>query len=85
VVFLRSNYGQELLRRLVSGTAIAFLQTRELRQLKVPVLMQAQTQQAIAVLERQQQVSQEILRLQKELKLIQVDAWQLPPDEQAAK
>ncbi|NCN96519.1 MAG: N-6 DNA methylase [Rhodoferax sp.] len=85
VVFLRSDFGQELLRRLVSGTAIAFLQTRELRQLKVPVLTQEQTQQAIAVLERQQQVSQEILRLQKELKLIQVDAWQLPPDEQAAK
>lgn len=85
VVFLRSDFGQELLRRLVSGSSIPFLQTRELRQLKVPVLPQEQSRQAIAVLERQQQVCQEIQRLQKELKSIQVDAWQLPPDEQAAK
>lgn len=85
VVFLRSDFGQELLRRLVSGAAIPFLQTRELRQLKVPVLSQEQNRQAIAVLERQQQVCQQILRLQKELKSIQVDAWQLPTDEQADK
>lgn len=85
VVFLRSDFGQELLCRLVSGTAIAFLQTRELRQLKVPVLTQEQTRQAIAVLERQQQVCQDIQRLQKELKSIQVGAWQLPPDEKSAK
>jgi type I restriction enzyme M protein len=85
VVFLRSDYGQELLRRLVAGSAVPFLQTRELRQLKVPVLTLEQTEQAVAVLERQQQVCQEIQRLQKELKTIQVDAWQLPPDKQAVK
>jgi len=85
VVFLRSDFGQELLRRLVSGSAIPFLQTRELRQLKVPVLSKEQSRQAIAVLERQQQVCQDIQRLQKELKSIQVDAWQLPPDEKSAK
>ena len=85
VVFLRSDFGQELLRRLVCGSAISFLQTRELRQLKVPVLTQAQTRQAVAVLDKQQQVFQEILKLQKDLKLLQVDAWQLLPGEQAAK
>jgi len=77
VVFLRSDFGQELLRRLVSGSAISFLQTRELRQLKVPVLTQEQTHQAISVLDKQQQVCREILRLQQELESIQVDAWQL--------
>ena len=78
-------------RRCVVGQTMAVIRTNGeidpcgLRQLKVPVLTQAQTQQAVAVLDKQQQVFQEILKLQKDLKLLQVDAWQLLPGEQAAK
>ena len=78
-------------RGWVVGQPMAVIRTngeidpRELRQLKVPVLTQAQTRQAVAVLDKQQKVFQEILKLQKDLKLLQVDAWQLLPGEQAAK
>ena len=84
VVFLRSDLGQELIRRLVAGAVIPFIQTRELRQLKIPVLNTEQEHQAIAVLERQQGVNREMLRLKKELESIQVSAWQLSSGDQNA-
>ncbi len=84
VVFLRSDLGQELIRRLVAGAAIPFIQTRELRQLKIPVLNAEQEYQAIEVLERQQEVNREMLRLKNELESIQMSAWQLPSSDQKA-
>jgi type I restriction enzyme M protein len=77
VVFLRSDFGQELLRRLVAGAAISFIQTRELRHLTVPVLTPEQVDQAVSVLEKQHQLNLEMRRLKTELDSIHVDAWRL--------
>jgi type I restriction enzyme M protein len=82
VVFLRSDLGQELLRRLVAGAAISFIQTRELRQLMVPVLTPEQVDQAVSVLEKQHQLNQEMHRLKMELDSIHVDAWRLASSSQ---
>lgn len=77
-VFLRSDIGQELIRRLIAGAAIPFLQIRALQQLKVPVLTGIELERAASVLDEQQQVRQELMRLQERLAAIQFSEWQLP-------
>lgn len=75
-VFLRSGIGQELLRRLTAGATIPFLQIRELRQLRVPVLGRSQSDEAIHVLQRQHELRLQMQQLQEELDTAQVVAWQ---------
>ena len=63
-VFFRSDVGQELLRRLAAGATIPFLQIRELRQLKVPILLESEAMEAAQVLSEQEDLRQQILKLQ---------------------
>ena len=77
VMFLRSDIGQELIRRLIAGAAIPFLQIRELRQMKVPVLNLVQSDRAASVLDEQQKLRLELTRLQERLDAMRVEEWQL--------
>ena len=74
-VFFRSDIGQELLRRIAAGATIPFLQIRELRQLKVPLLDVTEIQQAANVLRDQEELRRKILLLQAELAAIRFEAW----------
>lgn len=77
-VFLRSGVGQELIRRLVAGAAIPFLQIRELRQLEVPAMTTPLCVKAAEILIRQFNLGLEIQKLQKELASVKFDEWELP-------
>lgn len=74
-VFFRSDVGQELLRRLAAGATIPFLQIRELRQLKVPVLGAGEVEQAATVLSDQEGLRQKILYLQSALDRVKFEPW----------
>lgn len=74
-VFFRSDVGQELLRRLAAGAAISFLQIRELRQLKVPLLDAEKAEQAAHVLSDQEDLRQKILHLQNTLDRVKFEPW----------
>ena len=80
VTFLRSDIGQELIRRLIAGAAIPFLQIRELRQMKMPMLNSVQSDRAASVLEEQQKLRLELTRLQERLDAMRVEEWQLPEE-----
>lgn len=80
IMFLRSDIGQELIRRLIAGAAIPFLQIRELRRIKVPLLSSVQADRAASVLEEQQKLRWELIRLQERLDSMRVEEWQLPEE-----
>jgi len=74
-VFFRSDVGQELLRRLAAGATIPFLQIRELRQLRVPLLNADETEQAANVLSDQEGLRQKILYLKNILDRVKFEPW----------
>ena len=78
VVFLRSGVGQGLIRRLVAGAAIPFLQIKELRQLEVPAPSADKLRRAQELLTRQQLLRDQIQVLQTELAAINFAEWELP-------
>jgi len=77
-VFFRSDVGQELLRRLAAGATIPFLQIRELRQLKVPFLLENEVMEAAQVLSDQEDLRQKILQLQTALENTKHEHWSYP-------
>ena len=77
-VFFRSDVGQELLRRLAAGATIPFLQIRELRQLKVPFLLENEVMEAAQVLSHQEDLRRQILQLQTALGNIKHEHWCYP-------
>lgn len=77
VVFLRSAIGQEQIRRIAAGTAIPFLQLRELRLLRVPAKSPSTAAQAHQVLDQQDSLRKQIAELEAQLKLIKYDRWEI--------
>ena len=78
VVFLRSDIGQEQIRRIAAGAAIPFLQMRELRQIRVPAANSEMAVLAHEIIAKQDSLRQQIASLEAELKSVKCEQWELP-------
>ena len=76
-MFLRSPIGQQLIDQITTGTAIPFVQIKQLRTLKVPVPNLVEQKKIVALFDKQVEVLKEIRQLEDELSELIPDEWVL--------
>jgi type I restriction enzyme M protein len=77
-MLLRSDLGKELLNRIGSrGSAIPFIQLKQLQDLLIPVPTENELAQAVAVLEEEDAIQKEILTLQKRQTELSLNFWRI--------
>lgn len=77
-MLLRSDLGKELLNRIGSrGSAIPFIQLKQLQDLLIPVPTENELAQAVAVLEEEDAIQKEILALQKRQAELSLNFWRI--------
>lgn len=76
-MFLRSPIGQQLIDQITTGTAIPFVQIKQLRTLKVPVPNLVEQKKIVALFDKQVEVLKEIRQLEDELLELIPDEWVL--------
>jgi type I restriction enzyme M protein len=67
VTFLRSDVGQMLIEQMTAGATIKFLQLKEIRKLKIPILNNDEQHEIEKLFHRQVTINNELRRLQQEL------------------
>lgn len=76
-MLLRSEFGKGLVRTLASGSAITFVQLRELKQLAIPVPSRDESDKAIAALAGEEELQHQIQTLQRRQASLAAHCWSL--------
>lgn len=76
-MLLRSEFGKELVKTLASGSAISFVQLRELTQLKIPIPSLLESENAIAALIEEETLQFQISELQLRQAALSARLWSL--------
>lgn len=79
-ILLRSELGKGLVRKLASGSAITFVQLRELKQLAIPVPSREESDKAIAALAGEEDLQRQINLLQQRQASLAAHCWSLDHD-----
>lgn len=79
VMLLRSQLGEGLLKTIISEGTMPFIQLRELERLNIPIPTDDESQNAIAILEEEVKLQQEITELQGHLKELSMECWKINP------
>jgi type I restriction enzyme M protein len=79
VMLLRSQLGEGLLKTIISEGTMPFIQLRELERLNIPIPTEEESQNAIAILEEEVKLQQEITELQGHLKELSMECWKINP------
>ena len=75
--YLRSNLGQSLLKSITSGSTIPFIKFSDLKELQVIVSDTKQKEQMCKILKREDTITKQIKKLQKEQLDLSKDVWNL--------
>lgn len=81
-MLLRSEFGKGLVRTLASGSAITFVQLRELKQLAIPVPSRDESDKAIAALVGEEELQHQIKALQQRQASLATHCWSLEHHEE---
>lgn len=76
-MLLRSELGKELVKTLASGSAIPFVQLRELKQLSIPIPTAEESAKASKALLEEEELQIKINDLQMEQALLSADCWSI--------
>lgn len=76
-MLLRSEFGKGLVKTLASGSAIPFVQLRELKQLGIPVPSRQESDKAITALIEEEALQHQINELQQRQALLSAGCWSL--------
>jgi type I restriction enzyme M protein len=80
-MLLRSELGKELVKTLASGSAIPFVQLRELKQLAIPIPTPQDSINAITALTEEEALQHQINELQRLQALLSANCWSLKNNE----
>jgi len=75
VTFLRSDIGQMLIEQMTAGATIKFLQLKEIRKLKIPMLNHKEQAEIEKLFHNQVTINKELKQLQQELELLKHANW----------
>lgn len=77
VTFLRSDVGQMLIEQMTAGATIKFLQLKEIRKLKIPILNNDEQHEIEKLFHRQVTINNELKQLQQELDAQKHTKWSI--------
>jgi len=74
-MFLKSNIGQVLLKKLVSGTSMPQISTDDIKKLKIPLLSEIEQKKVIKSFSDEERISTEILKLKEKIEEIHKNSF----------